>query len=107
MRKKAYNLDQKLKTAIRKVWAFSPVRREALKRVKQVTHEWRCEHCERFTERPYVDHIKAVGLARDWNEFIKMMFTEELQVLCRDCHSTKTKQDLKEMKNANPKRKSR
>ena len=95
---KVWNRDQKIKTAIRKVWAFSPNRRQALKQAEVRPHWFECAECGKETEKGYVDHITAVGLAPDWNTFIELMFTDQLQVLDRVCHAEKSKQDLKEMK---------
>ena len=94
---RTYNLDQKLKTAIRKVWAFSPHRRECMKAAYKDDH-WTCAICKRLTERATADHIRAVGLAKDWNEYIQMMFFGELQCLCKQCHNQKSKLDIKEIK---------
>lgn len=98
-KKKVWNLDQKLKTAIRKVWAFSPHRRECLRLAyNKETDDWTCAICNRRTERASADHIVAVGLAKDWNEFIQMMFFGELQCACKHCHNRKSKLDVKKIK---------
>lgn len=94
-----WNLDQKLKNAIRKVWSFSPHRRACLKAAYNVdTDDWTCVICKRRTERASADHIRAVGLAKDWNEFIQMMFFGELQCTCKQCHKEKSKLDVKKIK---------
>jgi 5-methylcytosine-specific restriction endonuclease McrA len=104
--RKVWNLDQKLKTAIRKVWAFSPHRRNCMKAAYDAdSDEWFCAICGRKTERASADHIRPVGLATDWNEYIRMMFFGDLQCLCKPCHKEKTKKDLKEIKRVNTKSK--
>jgi 5-methylcytosine-specific restriction endonuclease McrA len=99
-KKKTWNLDAKLKLAIRKVWAFSPSRRSALKSAYLEDQRWRCSICSRDTERAHVDHISPVGLFTGWDSYIRAMFEGELQVLCRECHLAKTKEDVKAIKHA-------
>lgn len=97
--KATYNLNQKLKQAIRKVWAFSPMRRACLKAAYNTeTDDWTCVLCNRRTERASVDHVIAVGLSNNWDEYIEMMFYGQMQAVCKQCHREKTKKDLKEMK---------
>jgi hypothetical protein len=99
VRKSSWNLDQKLKTAIRKVWAFSPQRKACLKAAyNKDTDDWNCALCGRRTERATVDHIYAVGLAKDWNEFIRCMFEGLMQAVCKKCHTEKSKLDVKKIK---------
>lgn len=75
------------------------MRRACLKAAYNVdTDDWTCAECGKRTERASADHIHPVGLASDWNEFIEMMFFGELQCLDKQCHKTKTKQDLKRIK---------
>lgn len=57
-------------------------------------------HHVRWKDGVYVDHIEPVigseGF-KDWNTVIKRMFVEReaLQVLCKDCHDRKTKDERK------------
>ena len=94
-----------IRSALRKIWLWSPVRREALKRAKVggVAKTWRCEWCKLWTNEPEVDHILPVGstpgargadAAATWDDLIRRMFcsAEGLRVLCRYCHQAKTKQ---------------
>jgi hypothetical protein len=81
------------------VWAFSPQRRACLKSAyNSDTDDWTCSLCGRRTERASADHLRAVGLAKDWNEYIQMMFFGDLQLACKQCHAKKSKQDVKLIK---------
>lgn len=60
--------------------------------------KYRCNHCEAVfgPKEIDVDHIDPVvdpqtGFV-DWNTYIERLFVEEegLQVLCKECHTTKT-----------------
>lgn len=104
-KKKTYNIDQKIKIAIRRIWAFSPNRRECLKAALIGDGYYRCAHCKRATEKATVDHKTPIGMSKGWDEFVKAMFIESigLQCLCSQCHKTKSKNDLKEIKNAHTK----
>ena len=43
----------------------------------------------------FTDHIMPVGGDGDWNQVIENLFceTENLQLLCKECHDIKTKQE--------------
>ncbi len=43
----------------------------------------------------FTDHIEPIGTRLDWNTTIERMFCEadNLQVLCKDCHDRKTKDE--------------
>lgn len=78
-------------SALRRVWMYSPMRVEALKRCElKALKAWRCAECERYTEKPQVDHIIPVG-SGDWNSRIERLFCDAsgLQVLCKECHKKK------------------
>ena len=48
----------------------------------------------------FTDHIKPVGGNGDWNKIIEGMFCEQdnLQLLCKECHDRKTKDERDEAK---------
>ena len=82
----------KIRNALRKLWLYSPERREALKRAKIFTKTWKCEKCNTLTDKPDVDHIVPVGSYKDgWDGVIERMFVgaDGLQVLCKKCHKEK------------------
>lgn len=43
----------------------------------------------------FTDHIDPIGTHRTWDETIARMFVEvdQLQVLCKECHDSKTKDE--------------
>jgi hypothetical protein len=93
----------KIRGAIRKLWLWSPMRREALKRAKwNGTKFYRCERCFLATDKPEVNHRVAVGKtpgARgagpevNWQTLIEKLFVgaDGLEILCRTCHAGETK----------------
>lgn len=58
-----------------------------------------CAHCkgEFPAKQVQVDHITAIGYDKSWDEWIEGLFCERenLQVLCKSCHSVKTKEEKK------------
>jgi 5-methylcytosine-specific restriction endonuclease McrA len=92
-----------IRSALRKLWLWSPQRRAALKRAKwNGTKLYRCEGCHRATDKPEVDHKIPVGVTpgsrldmdgqATWDSLIHRLFTGEdgLEILCRSCHEKKT-----------------
>lgn len=80
-------------------------------KTKRVSSHYRCNACKKVfpTKDVNVDHIKPVvdpeiGFTT-WDEFILNLFCEKenLQVLCSDCHTIKTKMEntSRKRKNAN------
>ena len=78
--------------------------------------QYSCNHCNKwfFRADTQVDHIQPVEdvaheMVRadgkfDWNRFIDRLFTTNLQVLCKSCHSAKSTTEnahRKAMKKAN------
>lgn len=101
-KKKEYDPKSKIMSALRKVWQYSPVRREALKRAKVKIDGLdysRCEFCRKLVEKVQVDHIiPCVPLEGfdSWDGVIKRMLyssIDNLSVKCRECHSKKTKEE--------------
>lgn len=43
----------------------------------------------------FVDHIEPIGKFESWDKVVEKMFCEQdnLQVLCKDCHDRKTKEE--------------
>jgi hypothetical protein len=83
---------------IREAWMRSPLRYEALRRVKVKPNEYKCEGCGKiFKYREVeVDHVKPVVPEGDWDglqQYAYRMYCppEQLRVLCADgCHLEKT-----------------
>lgn len=85
---------------MRKVWYWSEERNEALRSAKVSRGLWKCEKCDfvGIRKEMAVDHIEPVVAVDSndediWNSFIKRLFcgADGLQVICRECHSKKTK----------------
>lgn len=86
------------RSAIRKIWLFSAIRREAVKRAKVAPNQYLCKHCKECfkSNEIEVNHINAAGSLRefeDFSPFISAMFQEDLdklEVLCKPCHKKHT-----------------
>lgn len=97
-----YNVESKIRSALRKIWLYSPQRKEALNKAKvRGMPLYICAHCKktRLKEQVHVDHILACGVSAmgNFDVFISRLFEGELQVLCVDCHEVKSKLDKKAM----------
>lgn len=90
--KKEWKPDSYIKSHLRKIWRWSPKRRECLT-AKQ------CFKCRNRTRKLYADHIEpVVNPAKgfeDWNTYIKRMFEGPLQPLCSACHKVKSLEENK------------
>lgn len=94
---KTFNVKSKVVSAIRKIWLYSPNRREAVKRAKEDKDYFRCEKCNGLCEKIQIDHkIPTVPLTGwdGYDYFIGRMFCapDELQSLCVRCHDKLTKE---------------
>ncbi len=91
-KKKTYNLRSRLTSAIRRVWLWSPMRREVLKAAKDNGNK--CAICKKYHEKLEVDHVKPTvklsGWDGDWTFYIDTMFNGEMMALCSNCHKAKT-----------------
>lgn len=85
--------DAYIKSHLRKIWRWSPQRRETLKT------KW-CVICGNRSEKLYADHITPVVSPsegfKDWNDYIERLFNGKLQALCGKCHKVKSKAEAKE-----------
>lgn len=80
----------KIRTALRRVWAWSHPRKLALSRVVGEDGFSKCEQCKRVAPKVHVDHIEPVGEVDEG--FINRLFvpSDKLQILCPKCHRFKT-----------------
>ena len=99
MRKpKTYNQWSKIRSALRKVWLYSPQRREALAAAKLGKDPlYLCCVCQKVHPKYAieVDHIVPCGKLTgidNISEFAFRLFEGHLQVMCRPCHALKTKE---------------
>ena len=100
-------LNPKLKAyifgALRKVWRWSPERREVLNAAKIGTDKYKCLECATVSKRKFVhvDHVFPVvdplkGF-EGFDTYISRLYCDKegLQILCSSCHSAKTKAENK------------
>lgn len=68
-------------------------------KTKRIAKLYGCALCGgEFSQKDVqVDHIVPIGQCNTWDEFIERLFCEadNLQVLCKKCHKTKTKKENK------------
>lgn len=91
---KVWNQWSKIRSALRKVWLYSPQRREALIKVKNGKMYW-CSTCNKMMPKWAidVDHIipcGSLGSIEDVKGFVDRLFHGQLQILCKVCHTLKT-----------------
>lgn len=97
---------QFIRSALRKAWMKWPPKFQLLKEnrrdVKGRRHkfEYQCAECKRWwmQKEIAVDHIEPAGALNcheDLAGFVKRLFvgTDRLQLLCKRCHSVKTKEE--------------
>ena len=104
-KKRVWTLKSLIISALRKIFFYSPLRREALERAK-VGDLYKCA----ITGKKYpinmvtVDHTDPVVDPKkgwvDWDTFINRLFcsVENLQVVNKDEHKKKTKKENQERK---------
>lgn len=93
-----YNLNTKIRSALRKVYMYYPAKKEALNKAKIDGTYALCAACKKigFYGSMHVDHIEPVVGSEgftNWDEYINRMFcsVDNFQVLCIECHNAKTK----------------
>lgn len=98
--KKPRSLRQIILSGLGKAWIFWPPRLAAKRRAKDPnrTGWYICEKCKQSRERIDVDHIIPCIRPADgfttWDAYINARFVEtpeQLQCLCKECHSAKSK----------------
>lgn len=81
--------------------AFVGVQENVL--TKRQAKHYLCAECKKphASTSVQVDHIVPIGFEKSWDETVEGLFCEKdnLQVLCKDCHSIKTKKERQEYKN--------
>jgi 5-methylcytosine-specific restriction endonuclease McrA len=100
---KDYNLTARIRSALRKIWAWSPMRREAIKRSMLSYGRYKCAACKdvfglKFVKVDHVVPVTPFGGITSWDEYINRLFcpVEGLQILCEYCHNSKTAEERKE-----------
>ncbi len=101
MPRRKYNLETRLRNAVRKEFLYSPLRREAMKRAKRGVDIYECENCHKewFKRGVDIDHKDPVvdpecGFI-GWDNYIIRTFCDidNLWCLCKECHKEKTRED--------------
>lgn len=93
-KKPKYNLKTKITSALRRLWYYSPQRREAVKIAKERGNT--CAICKTPSDKLQIDHINPCastdGSDHNWSAYIDRLFcpTEMLRALCSDCHRAVT-----------------
>lgn len=108
MAKKRPPIRGRIRSALRKVWAGSEMRRDALAKARIRRGVYVCARCggEFGRNEISVDHVTALGPSpgsrnddgtATWDALVERMFcdADELRVLCNECHGARTKQQRK------------
>jgi 5-methylcytosine-specific restriction endonuclease McrA len=103
--KKIFNYKPLIRSAARKIWMWSPMRKQAIINARVSGRKplhVSCASCGvqlRESEKPVpyaVDHIvpasEPSAQIHDWNNYFERLFVsaEAQQILCHPCHDTKT-----------------
>lgn len=107
-RKKVYNLYNKIRQALRDIYRYSPMRREAIKAITLMATpsyhypHFMCPICKKYypIQMADVDHEPPLGAlegfigpefkATDLGPWAHRLFYGPVQVLCKLCHKAKT-----------------
>lgn len=91
-----------IRSALRSAFQKWGPKHEAKKQAKVAYNTYQCAHCdEHFGSKDVeVDHIEPAGSLKTFSDlpaFVERMFCEVdgFQVLCKDCHQTKTNAERK------------
>jgi len=87
-KKKKFNPVALITSAIRRIWAWSPLKREAIKRAKGC-----CEECGVKADKLEVHHENQIHLYSMSKAVAEKLFPplDELTVVCLECHGIKHK----------------
>ena len=94
IKNKKYNRTGLIIASLRKIWLYSPERKEVKKKAKR-DKQYLCAICKKKHDNVSVDHIDPIGTFVSWDAFIAKLFCpiDNLQVLCKTCHDIKTKSE--------------
>ncbi|MFW3388050.1 UNVERIFIED_CONTAM: hypothetical protein RF648_18810 [Kocuria sp. CPCC 205274] len=99
-----------IKAAVRKASLTSPERKAVLDSAcigpklntttNRMSKHYECNHCHHYfpLRRVQVDHISPIVPTDgwdSWDELFDRMFNGEMQVLCKECHSSKSREEAK------------
>lgn len=93
----------KFRSAVRKIWMYSAIRRAALNKQKVAPNRYLCEICKKIykgneVEVNHKDPCGSLTCFEDFTPFISKMFNEDLnnyEILCKECHQVITNEQRK------------
>ena len=99
---KKWNVKSRVQVALRSLWLKSPIRYAAIKIARVKRGKYKCATCGNLfkVKEINVDHIDPIGSWVDYNNYIEKLFcgVENLQCLCKECHSTKSSEEREKRK---------
>ena len=101
-----YNVNTQIRSALRKVWRWSPMRRDALTRARVGYGKYLCSACGEVVGPTSieVDHdvpatpAEGIRTPREWGIFVeRLLFADaaSLKAICKPCHKVKTNEERK------------
>lgn len=99
-----------IRSALRQAWSKYPVKYQVLNdnrrpftgTDKRTKWEYQCAECKEWfkSKEVQVDHIESAGSLKSYEDlpdFVRRLFCEadNLQVMCKPCHKTKTQEERK------------
>lgn len=103
--KPPYNIQTQVRSALRKLWLWSPMRSEAMSKARVSRGLYKCSACKSEVDRHTIkiDHtipVTPVTGFDSWDEFINRLFcpSSGLKAMCILCHSLKTKEENSQRK---------
>jgi 5-methylcytosine-specific restriction endonuclease McrA len=97
MAKRAWNVKSAVIAWLRRLSYRTPMRSQAMRNAKVAYGRYRCNACDQIfpPTTVQVDHISPVIPVSGWttwDDYINRLFCppEQLQVLCKPCHSVKS-----------------
>lgn len=95
-----------IRSALRQAWSKYPVKFQVMNAAKKdvdwgrTRYAYQCADCKELFKATdvQVDHIKPAGSLKTYKDlpkFVETLFCESdnLQVLCKECHAKKTKEE--------------
>jgi hypothetical protein len=92
-KRKKFNAKTRITSALRRIWLWSPMRREAIKRARDNGNK--CEKCSKTDSKLQIDHIVPVVPLTGfdtWDGYIERLLVDSsgLRCWCEECHSGHT-----------------
>jgi hypothetical protein len=107
-KKKSYNLFQKIRAALRDIYRYSPMRREAIKKVvlkgglgsDRPYDYFKCPICkgDNYIQMAEVDHQPPLGPLADFSmldAWANRLYYGDVRVVCKLCHKRVTSEQRK------------